>query len=72
MTKHHRRGRHNIGKELRKPTDYRRQKPDNLQGLTFEQLTKTGRVIEQISTKGKLRYNIVIDGVPRTVMLDAK
>ena len=70
MRKHHRRKSSRAGREDKKPTDVRRQDPDDLHTLSYTGLKKTGFLREQVSAKGKLYYNVVVDGVPRTVKLD--
>lgn len=58
------------GRIEQKPTDFRRKHPDSLSTLTYKQLKKRGKIIEQVTTKGVTRYNCIIDGTPRTITLE--
>lgn len=68
--KHHRRKASTGGRIDQKPTDWRRRHPDKLSQLTYKQLKKRGKITEQVTTRGITRYNVVIDGTPRTVTLE--
>ena len=85
MSKHRRRKLNRMGREFKKPSDIRRSgetvqvrmdefaviKPnDGLSKLAYSTLRRKGKIKEQITNRGKTRYNIVIDGNPRTITLE--